>query len=97
MKILWDGAKSASNRKKHGLSFEQAGELFLGGADWLEIYDDAHSTFEDRFLAIGPVESGIVVVVYSEPEDGVLRLISARRATRQEAKRYAEFARGRQR
>ena len=67
--------------------------LFACDEDRLEIYDEAHSTFEDRFLAIGPAASGIVVVVYSEPREGVLRIISARRATKREAKRFADFAR----
>jgi uncharacterized DUF497 family protein len=94
VKVLWDTAKSASNRRKHGISFEEASALLSQNEARLEIYDEIHSTVEDRFLAIGPTASGMVVVVYSEPREGVLRIISARRATKREGKLYTVFARG---
>ena len=47
-----------------------------------------HSEFEDRFLAIGPIDRGIVVVVYTEREEGRLRIIGARLATRREQDLY---------
>lgn len=52
VKVSWDPVKSRANRKKHGVSFEEAQELFTSGIDYLEIFDDAHSDDEDRFLAI---------------------------------------------
>jgi len=50
--------------EKHGVSFEEASVLFTRGDDYLEIFDDAHSGEEDRFIAIGPIARGLVLVVY---------------------------------
>jgi len=61
------------NRRKHGVSFAEAQRLFESGVDHLEIFDAAHSELEDRFLAVGPIDRGIVVVVYTEPEEGRCR------------------------
>ena len=49
-------------------------------------FDDEHSQDEDRFIAIGPIARGVVLVVYTEPSEGVLRIISARGATKAEAR-----------
>ena len=56
VKVVWDESKSRTNRKKHGVSFEEASALFHRGDDYLEIFDDAHSDEEDRFIAIGPIK-----------------------------------------
>lgn len=84
----WDPAKERSNRRKHGLSFAEARRLFESGVDHLEIFDDEHSELEDRFIAIGPIDRGIVVVVYTEPEEGRVRIIGARLATKREQALY---------
>ena len=83
MPFEWDDAKDEANRERHGLSFEDVVELFTSGVDFLDIYDDSHSDEEDRFIAIGPIHSGVVVVVYTERQDGVVRIISARSATKE--------------
>ena len=62
MRFEWDPAKNRRNFRKHGVSFEQASDLFTSGMDFLEIYDERHSAKEERFLAIGPIRSGVVVV-----------------------------------
>lgn len=54
----WNPNKDKANRIKHGLSFDEAKELFAGGKRFLEIYDDEHSDEEDRFMAIGPIRAG---------------------------------------
>jgi uncharacterized DUF497 family protein len=64
----WDDAKDLSNQRKHGLSFAEAQRLFESVADYLEIFDAEHSEFEDRFIADGPIDRGLVVVVYTERE-----------------------------
>lgn len=56
------------------------------GFEW----DDAHSQVEDRFIAIGEIDRGIVVVVYTEREDDLIRIIGARFATKREQERYRE-------
>jgi uncharacterized DUF497 family protein len=91
----WDPDKAALNELKHGLSFEEAHELFLGTADYLEIYDRQHSVDEDRYIAIGPVDRGLICVVYVERVEDRIRLISARFATRRERALYAEYLGGR--
>ncbi len=80
----WDPNKDRVNREKHELSFDEAKELFTSGTDFLEIYDEEHSDEEDRFIAIGPIRDGVVVVIYTERGDDVIRIVSARRATKRE-------------
>ncbi len=84
----WDPAKNAANVTKHGLSFEEATDLFSSGTDYLEIYDADHSPTEDRYIAIGPARGELVVVIYTEPEEDVIRIISARPATPREQLLY---------
>jgi uncharacterized DUF497 family protein len=85
MRFEWDPAKDAANRAKHGLSFEEASELFKTDADYLEIYDEEHSDKEDRFIAIGPIRRGMIVVAHTERDDDVVRIVSARMATQEGA------------
>lgn len=80
----WDDEKDLINQRKHGLSFQEAQRLFESGLDYLEIFDADHSEFEDRFIAIGPIDDRLVVVVYTEPEEGVVRIIGARLASKRE-------------
>lgn len=84
-------SKIRSNRERHGISFEEASELFKSGNDYLEIYDEGHSDDEERFIGIGPIRAGIVVVVYTERSDDVIRLISARRATKKEVDLFHQY------
>jgi uncharacterized DUF497 family protein len=93
VRFEWDARKSRENEKKHGLSFSEAKNLFESGADYLEIYDEAHSADEDRFIAIGPIERGIIVVIWTEKRDGSIRIISARWATRREERLYRKHVR----
>ena len=94
MRVAWDESKSRTNRKKHGVSFEVASVLFYRGGDYLEIFDDAHSDEEDRFIAIGPIERGLVLVVYTERDAETVRIISARWATRRETELYRRHVQG---
>lgn len=80
--------KNRANQQKHGVSFEEAKELFVSGVDYLEIFDDVHSDFEDRFIAIGPIEQGVVLVVWTERDEDTIRIISARWATKHEQRLY---------
>lgn len=91
MRVEWDEAKNLANQRKHGLSFEEAEELFASGSDYLEIFDEAHSEFEDRFIAIGPITRGLIVVAWTEREDDALRIISARWPTEREKALYHSY------
>lgn len=98
MRFEWAPEKDRANVKKHGLSFAEAtnmaGEpLFTGGKEYLEIYDEEHSEDEDRFIAIGPSARGIVVVVYTERSEDLIRIISARLASRKEMRLFRERCR----
>jgi len=84
VRFEWDPDKDATNQEKHGLAFAEAATLFESGVDYLELYDEAHSDEEDRFIAIGPIVRGVIVVVHTEREDEVVRIISARFATKRE-------------
>lgn len=88
MDFEWDDAKDLGNQRKHGLAFSEAKRLFEFEDEILEIFDAEHSDFEDRFIAIGPVDRGLAVVVYTEPEDGVIRIIGARLANKRERMMY---------
>lgn len=89
MEFEWDPVKAEANLAKHGLSFAEDGELLAGDADYLEIHDDTQDG-EDRFIAIGPIRRGVIVVVFTEREDDVVRIISAREATRREVKLFQD-------
>ena len=91
VRAAWDEEKNLANRRKHGISFEEAEELFTSGADYLEIFDEAHSDSEDRFLAIGPISRGIVLIVCAEQDEDTLRIISARWATEREQALYHSY------
>ena len=91
VEVTWDPAKNASNEHKHGVSFEEAAELFTSGVEYLEIFDDAHSVDEDRFIAIGPIRRGLVLVVHTEQDENTLRIISARWASKRERTLFAAY------
>ncbi len=81
----WDEEKAKLNLKKHGIPFETAAKVFLD-ENRIEIYDEAHSMDEDRYITIG-LAGEVLFVVYTE-RSAKLRLISARLATPSERKLY---------
>lgn len=90
MEFEWDPAKASSNRKKHGVSFEEAQTVFLD-PHALPRFDAAHSMGEDREITIGLSHRlRLLYVVHTERHGDTIRLISARKATRAEAAEYAE-------
>lgn len=90
MRLGWDAAKDQANRERHGVAFDEVAVLFTSGVEQLEIYDEEHSDDEDRFIAVGPIERGVIVVVYTERGGDVLRILSARMATKNERRSYDE-------
>ncbi len=91
MGFEWDAEKAARNEALHDVTFEEASELFESDADILEIYDVEHSDTEDRFKSIGPVRRGLVLVVWTERDNDVIRIISAWWATAKERQMYQAF------
>jgi uncharacterized DUF497 family protein len=88
----WDPMKAELNRKKHGITFEEAMTVF--GDALAQIFSDPdHSAEEERFLLVGVSEFRRVLIVISVERGEVLRLISARKATPEERRSYEESAR----
>ena len=85
LEFEWDEEKEQLNIKKHGVSFRTAAKVF-GDMDRIEIYDEAHSMDEDRYITIGWAED-VLFVVYTERSPRI-RLISARLATAEERRMY---------
>ena len=82
----WDDEKASANLLKHGVSFEIATGVFKDPFA-LELLDDRGKYDEVRLITLGMVD-GVVLYVVSTERNGRLRLISARRATRQEQDGY---------
>lgn len=87
----WDENKNTVNKKKHGISFEEARSVFYD-PDALVIDDPDHSETEDRFLILGFSASAKVLVVSHcyRDHDQRIRIISARKATKSEETQYNE-------
>ena len=85
----WDKEKSKLNHRKHGISFEEAQTVFYD-EHALEFFDPDHSDREDRFIMLGlSFKLRLLVVCHCVREgQSIIRIISARRATRYEAKSY---------
>ncbi|MBM4048497.1 MAG: BrnT family toxin [Planctomycetes bacterium] len=89
LRFEWDPHKAEANFRKHGVSFEEARAVFYDEFA-VEFYDDEHSEWEDRFLLLGLSSRFRLLLVchcYRERES-VIRIISARKATKNEGKLY---------
>jgi hypothetical protein len=87
----WDSRKSQSNRRKHGVSFEEAATAFLD-PDGLDGEDSDHSESEMRRLRLAKSSLGnVLLIAYtirSRNDEEITRIISARRASRKEREKY---------
>ncbi|MBP3973529.1 BrnT family toxin [Pseudoxanthomonas spadix] len=91
IKFDWDPAKAASNLRKHGVSFEEAKSVFYDEFA-IQFYDASHSSDEERLLMLG-MSSGahLLLVCHCERDSGgVIRIISARKATQHESSFYGQ-------
>ena len=89
IRFEWDNNKNEINKKKHKISFEEAQTVFYD-SEALLINDPEHSLDEERFIILGFSEKANLLVVchcYRESES-VIRIISARKATKSEAEQY---------
>lgn len=92
LKFEWNRTKSETNLQKHGVSFEEAKSVFYDDHARL-IADPDHSETEDRFIMLGVSANLRTLVVchcYRHSEE-VIRIISARKATKQETRIYREY------
>ena len=86
----WDKIKSKANLQKHGISFEEAKSVFYNPLS--KIFDDEfHSLTEKREIIIGYSDQGkLIIVIFTERKQNMIRIISARYATKNEKKDYEE-------
>jgi uncharacterized DUF497 family protein len=92
LRFTWDPRKASANLRKHGVSFDEATTAF---ADPLSIIipDPDHSDDETRFILVGQsLSQRILVVIHAERSEAVIRLVSARLASRRERHIYEEDA-----
>lgn len=87
--FVWDARKNAMNRKKHGISFEEAQDVFYD-ENAVRYFDPDHSEDEDRFLMPGmSARLRALVVSHFYMENGTaIRIISVRKATKREEEAY---------
>ena len=92
IRFEWDEEKNRSNRVKHGIDFTEAKTVFDDGNAVL-IPDPDHSEQEERFILLGlSANLNMLVVCHCyRSSETVIRLISARKATKKETKQYNEF------
>lgn len=89
LRFEWDSKKALSNKRRHGITFEEASTIF-GDSLSITVHDPAHSIGEDRFITIGTsVNNKLIVVVHTDRND-IIRIISARKATRNETRQYGQ-------
>ena len=89
IKFEWDPPKASANLKKHNVSFDEATSVFYDEFA-VQFFDEEHSSDEERFLMLG-MSSGakLLIVCHCEREHGeVIRIISARKATKRESAFY---------
>lgn len=89
IKFEWDATKAASNKKKHGVSFDEAQSVFYDEFA-VQFFDEDNSVSENRFLMLGfSDEAHLLIVCHCERDEGnIIRIISARKATKNESKYY---------
>ncbi|NUM52990.1 MAG: BrnT family toxin [Candidatus Hydrogenedentes bacterium] len=89
IRFTWDPKKATANVAKHGISFEEARSVFFD-EHAVEFYDDEHSEWEDRFLLLGMSSRLRLLMVCHcfRESDGVVRIVSTRKATQRESAHY---------
>jgi len=89
MQFEWDEAKNLENIRKHEIDFDDIPEMFEGSM--LIEPDDRFDYGEDRWFGIGFLGNGVAVVVWTERQNDVIRIISSRRANRYERQRLEQY------
>jgi uncharacterized protein len=90
MEWVWDERKAAANYRKHGIRFETAVQVFEDA--FLLTVPDPHPD-DDRWRTVGVVSQSTLLVVHAEIDDkGTGRIISTRRATQTERRRYEKIS-----
>ena len=94
MRFEWDAEKNKENISNHGISFETAREIFFDPLQ-LSILDERFDYFEERWITVGSSQLGAIIVVahlyFTDEAEEIIRIISAREATRKERKQYETY------
>lgn len=91
MRFTWDDNKNFSNFEKHEVWFEEAQTVWADSKS-SEFYDSDHSENEERFIRVGISKNlNVLLIVFCEPDNSeIVRIISARKATKKERELYEE-------
>jgi uncharacterized protein len=89
MDFEWDESKNRSNQKRHGLDFTEAKRLFNPSL-FVDI-DDREDYGEERYVGLGLLDGRVVVVIFTQPDDDTVRVISLRKANSYERQQYGEY------
>ena len=93
MNFEWDDRKNEINLAKHGFDFNDASRIFQ--LPMVIDLDDREAYGEDRWIGIGLLYERVVVVVFTEPSEDIIRIISIRKALSYERKRYEQYIKNR--
>lgn len=93
MKFEWDDSKNKSNLAKHGFDFADAFRIF--NLPMVVELDERDDYGEDRCIGIGLLEGRVVVVVYTEPDQETVRIISLRKSLSYERRCYEQYLKNR--
>jgi uncharacterized DUF497 family protein len=93
MKFEWDERKNEGNIEKHGFDFADAYRIF--NSPMAVELDEGEDYGEDRWIGTGMLDGRVVVVIYAEPADETIRIISLRKALSYERKRYEQYLKNR--
>jgi uncharacterized DUF497 family protein len=93
MNFEWDERNNEINIAKHGFDFADAPQIF--NLPMLVAFDEREDYSEERWVGIGLLDGRVVVVVYTEPDEETIRIISLRKALSYERKRYGQYLKNR--
>ena len=88
MTCEWDETKNRANIRKHGIDFMDVPSMFQH--PMVTFLDQRMDYGEERWIGIGILKTIVAVVVFTEPKDGTIRIISARKATTHEERIYRD-------
>jgi uncharacterized protein len=89
MKFEWDEFKNIRNQQKHGLDFAEAERVFSPSL-FVDI-DDRFDYGEERYVGLGLLDGRVVVVIFTQPYEDTVRVISLRKANSYERQQYREY------
>ena len=87
VRFEWDEGKRRENLSKHGVDFREAGEMFAGP---ILVRTDSREYYgEDRYIGYGLVKGMLMVIVFTEPDEETVRVITLRKAKKNEKRLFA--------